>query len=173
MLLFQLWTESKQLYRVCCSKKEIWKKQYSSPHSQSQIHWFACALGLCSGERKRVGQNLILFIQAHLLGMLSSDGWCLLSQVLKTGIPLCSFRMLLLSTKGPGAEALLQTWCIIHGPPVTFVTRAWNRLARIHPETVETNGGISWYEGVSKWKWQEDNDKWLKKTLIMARQRKR
>lgn len=77
--------------------------------------------------------------------------------------PLVQFQNVAPFNKRPCAEALLQTWRIINGPPVTFVTRAWNRLARIHPETVETNGGISWYEGVSKWKWQENNDKWPKK----------
>ena len=35
--------------------------------SGTESMYFACALGLCSGERKRVGQNLILSIQAHLL----------------------------------------------------------------------------------------------------------
>lgn len=143
----------------------IWSGGLHIIHTASM--YFVCALGLCSGSGKRVGQNLYS-LQVHLLAcshpmvdVYFPKSWRLVSQNVAP-------------FKRPSAEALLQTSCIINGPPVTFVTRAWNRLARIHPETetVETNGGISWYEGVSKWKWHEDNDKWLR-TLIMDRQQKR
>ena len=126
--------------------------------------YFACALGLCSGSGKEKGLGKILFSPSRRIFLHALIRWLMFTFTSpEDWYPLVQFQNVAPFNKRPSAEALLQTWCIINGPPVTFVTRAWNRLARIHPETVETNGGISWYEGVSKWKWQENNDKWLKK----------